>query len=85
MGVWSGSVRWKFGVGASLGWCLKLMGVEKEGGREREGGEEGVGRPCLFDPIITSGTNAQDQTRSGGRRGGVGHGRRHRKISAWLV
>ena len=32
MGVWSGSVRWKFWVDASLGWFLKLMGVEREGG-----------------------------------------------------
>ena len=72
-------------MGASLGWCLKHMGGG-EGGRQGEGGREGrVERPCLFDPIITSGTTALDQIRSGGRRGGGGHGRRHREISAWLV
>ena len=43
-------------MGASSGWCLKLMGVAREGVR--------VERQCLFDPIITSGI--QDQIRSGG-------------------
>ena len=34
VGVWCGSVRWKFWLCASLGWRLKLMGVVREGGRE---------------------------------------------------
>ena len=39
----------------------------KEGGTERE--EGGMGRPRLFDPIITSGTTARDQIRRKKRRG----------------
>ena len=39
----------------------------KEGGTERE--EGGMGRPRLFDPIITSGTTARDQISRKKRRG----------------
>ena len=72
-----GCVEWVCSVavlcGCEFGSVFKAHGGG-EGGREggRERGREGerergrVGRPCLFDPIITSGTNAQDQIRSGG-------------------
>ena len=78
-----GCVEWVCSVEV-LGQCEFGLVFKAHG--DGEGGREGgVRTPWLFDPTVTSGTNAQDHIRSAGRRGGGGHGRRHREISAWLV